>query len=94
MSRQHLKINRQEWERARRLTLDRLDWRCQNPDCPAPHGPLEVHHVMALERGGHPTDSANLTVLCRGCHIQIHLPDRTSPARLEWLNLIKGMVTQ
>lgn len=55
---------------------------------------MEVHHVIPLERGGHPTDPANLTVLCRDCHIETHLPDRASPERLAWLNLVKGMVNQ
>ena len=29
---------------------------------------LQLHHIVALSDGGHPTDPANLITLCKFCH--------------------------
>ena len=51
------------WSRARRLALDRDDWRCK---CGSP-ADLEVHHVRPVAEGGEPFALANLATLCREC---------------------------
>jgi 5-methylcytosine-specific restriction endonuclease McrA len=33
---------------------------------------LEVHHVVPISRGGHPTDENNLVTLCHQCHLAMH----------------------
>ena len=53
-----------EWERLRRLVLDRDGWRCQA--C-GKAGRLEVDHKRSLHLGGS-NDPSNLQALCRGCH--------------------------
>ena len=52
----------------RRRVLDEAGWRCAK--C-GRAGPLELHHVTAVEDGGtdHPD---NLIPLCAGCHLAAH----------------------
>ena len=54
-----------EWERLRRLVLDRDGWRCQS--C-GRAGRLEVDHVRSLWQGGD-NDPENLQALCIACHL-------------------------
>ena len=70
------------WSRARRLALDRDDWRCK---CGSP-ADLEVHQVRPVAEGGEPFALANLATLCRECHLSAHL----DPERRAWRRLLAG----
>ena len=85
MSRHHRRLSGPAWDRARRAALDRDGWRCR---CGSPLD-LEVHHVVALDKGGAPFALDNLQTLCRGCHIAVHLP----PERREWRAFVAELVT-
>ena len=67
--------------------LDRDGWRCTRCGLP---GALEVHHVKELHHGGAPYDLANLSTLCRGCHIEGH---RTPPipGMAEWADYLRTL---
>ena len=92
MSRNHRAIPRQDLARLALAAKERDDYRCQNPDC-GRVGLVEAHHKIPLEKGG-VHDLENLICYCPECHVAIHQPDRCSPERLAWLNLVKDMVTQ
>ena len=70
------------WERIRRLALDRDDWRCR--DC-GKAGRLEVHHCQPLKDGGN-NALANLLTVCVRCHKLRH--KRPSPELAEWQRLV------
>ena len=92
MSRHHAALFKtRRWLAVRRVALDRAGWRCER--CGAP-GALEVHHRIALERGGDPFALDNLEVLDRGCHIEHHRGDRRrarTPAETAWADLVASM---
>ena len=64
------------WQRLKRRLLDQRGWRCEK--CKLP-GPLELHHVVAVEAGGTDEES-NLVIRCPSCHLDEHV----DPARLAW----------
>lgn len=47
-------------------------------------GRLEVHHIVALSKGGKPYDMGNLEAICRRCHFDEHRHDRSLPGAKEW----------
>lgn len=66
--------------------LDAANWRCS--ECGA-YG-NEVHHVDNLQHGGNPYDPANLTVLCKRCHIletYRHKDDQVE-GKSDWINYL------
>ena len=81
--RDHRRLPWRAWARLRRAALDRDDWKCTL--CRAPDE-LEVHHIVALDRGGAALDLANVETLCRGCHIAAHLDSE----RREWRQFVQG----
>ena len=58
-----------EWKRIRVQVLQRDDYRCR--DC-GRAGRLEVHHLVAVRRGGAKLDPGNLLTLCFRCHRDRH----------------------
>ncbi|MYK89162.1 MAG: HNH endonuclease [Acidobacteria bacterium] len=80
MSRHHQRAPSRAWRRVRAAVLERDDYRCQTPDCPATA--TEVHHVLPVHRGGAMFDASNLVSLCRPCHRRLH--DSRTPAQIEW----------
>ena len=72
------------WRRLRLVVLRRDRWTCAG--C-GRHAPLEVHHV-----DGDPShnDPANLTTLCRRCHIREHAPP-VAPDVAAWRELLRNM---
>ena len=63
-------MNARTWERTRQGAFATHGRRCSK--C-GKAGRLEVHHVVSLQHGGD-NSLANLTPLCRGCHIAHHRP--------------------
>ena len=86
MSRHHARLTGPRWRRLRRWCLDRDSWRCTRCESPAD---LEMHHVIALDRGGDPYALDNVAMLCASCHIDAHrtVPD---PERAKWMALLQG----
>ena len=83
MSRLHKKLNRRQWEFARRAALDRDNWRCT--EC-GKAGRIAVDHIQALAHGGDPYALANLQSLCMAHHAlkttaEFRKPD---PERERW----------
>lgn len=72
------------WQRTRKAYLDKYDWRCERCGRHA----SEVHHKRPLGRGGAPHDEQNLEALCKGCHVEHHLPKVTGLR--EWRRHMKG----
>lgn len=87
MSRHHQRASSRAWRRLRAAVLERDDYRCQTPDCPATA--TEVHHVVPVAQGGAMFDVANLVSLCRACHLDKH--DSRSPAVREWDDYLREM---
>ena len=85
MSRNHRGLTGAAWQRLRRRCLDRDGWRCTRCESPAR---LEMHHVIALDKGGAPLALDNVAMLCADCHIDTH---RTidDPERAKWLRLLQ-----
>ena len=75
------------WRYARREALARAGGRCER--CGGA-GRLEVHHKVAIAKGGAAYDLANLEVVCRRCHFRQHEGDRRTPGRDEWFRLLAG----
>ena len=84
------RLSARRWARARRATFARDRWRCTA--CGRP-GRLECHHVVALEDGGEPYSLANLSTLCRDCHIARHRR-KLSPGVAAWRALVAAMLTR
>ena len=84
MSRHHAALGGDQG-RLKRRALDRDDWRCTR--CGSPYR-LEMHHVIALDKGG-PHALGNVSMQCRDCHIDAH---RTidDPERAAWMALLRG----
>ena len=78
------RISGRRWDRSRRQAFDRDGWRCTR--C-GKSGALEVHHVRALHKGGDAYDLANLSAVCRSCHIARHRRALT-PAEAAWRTLL------
>ena len=57
-----------DWPIMRQLALSRDLWQCRNCES---DGPLEVHHIIPLRRGG-TNKLNNLVTLCRTCHRGLH----------------------
>lgn len=34
---------------------------------------LHYHHIVPLQWGGNPSDTNNIIVLCKDCHLEIHI---------------------
>lgn len=66
------------WRRAATTARHRDGHQCTN--CHTPHD-LTVDHIIPLADGGHPTDLANLTTLCRPCHAHKTAADQIIRAR-------------
>ncbi len=64
-----------EWARARRQALARANHQCEVQGCTETRD-LDVHHITPLRNGGHPTNQANLLVLCDNHHKQIEAATR------------------
>ena len=82
------------WRRLRRTVLERDGWRCKR--C-GKAGVLEVDHVTPMQHGGAEWDSANLQVLCRGCHIAKTRSENTvyaDPGRDAWRVLIDSRLSE
>ena len=92
MSREHRRLNRKQWARARRAALERDGWRCQ--DC-GKAGFLEVDHIRPLADGGAAFDVANLQTLCRDCHFRKTGLENERPdvERDRWRELMKTYMT-
>lgn len=75
--------HRAEWQRIRRVVLERDGWRCTR--C-GRAGALEAHHVQHVLQGG-TDDLSNLVTLCRRCHIDAH--DLAPESQRRWRDLIK-----
>ena len=96
MGKLHLALDQRRWRRVRREVLARDNWTCQCQGCErcGPEGcgkfGNECHHVQALDRGGKPYAKSNLTIRCRGCHIQLTREQNTrpDPARDAWRVLV------
>ena len=87
-SRLYRRISGRRWDRARRQVLDAAGWRCES--C-GKAGALEVHHVRALHKGGHAYDLANLSAVCRACHIELHKRP-LGPAERKWRELLREVL--
>ena len=75
-------LNRRQWEAARRATLDRSGWRCE--DC-GRAGRLEVHHVTPISVDfSRRFDLDNLKVLCKDCHLRAHDKTPEGPQTKAW----------
>ena len=57
-----------------RDALDARDQGCRFPGCRAPARWTDAHHV--IPRPG-PTDTTNMVLLCRRCHLRVHAPGWT-----------------
>jgi hypothetical protein len=59
-----------DWEQIRKIILERDDYQCHDYDgyC---SGPLQIHHVKELSKGG-TNNSDNLVTLCRYHHCLKH----------------------
>ena len=79
--RDHRRLPWRAWARLRRAALDRDRWRCTRCGSPAE---LEVHHVVPLDAGGAALDLANVSTLCRDCHLGAH----QTAERREWRRFI------
>ena len=56
-------------------------------------GRLEVHHQHPVHLGGAEHDPANVSVLCRPCHLITHRAEhRTSIARSAWRREVRSRV--
>ena len=91
-SRNHAALTRRLWRRARRAALERDAWTCQT--C----GKFgnECHHIQPLDHGGKPYALDNLTILCRGCHIQLTREQNTrpDPGRDGWRALVSERMAE
>ena len=87
MSKQHTRLNRAAWEKARKAALIRDGYRCRN--C-GKAGRLEVDHIVPLEKKGAAYDLANLRTLCRSCHIKITYESRPYPVqgKTDWIDYL------
>lgn len=83
------KHHRPEWHRLARVAKDKAGWRCER--C-ASHGFLEAHHRSTDPQRFY--DLANIEVLCRSCHIEIHRRDYRpkSPEIAAWDSLVKDLL--
>ena len=72
------------WFRLRRFVFDRDRHRCQS--CGGA-GWLECHHRVPVSEGGAELDPANLTTICRSCHIRLHRKE--TPERAEWRRYLR-----
>ena len=84
-SRHYAALNPKRWAAARRAALVRAEYRSE---LSGEASALEVHHRVALERGGDPYSLGNLMVLTRGEHIELHRAERSDPAREAWRALV------
>ena len=84
-SRHYDRLDRKRWAVARRAALARAGHRSELSGLASA---LEVHHRVALERGGDPYDLDNLMVLTREEHIEHHRAERSDPAREAWRGLV------
>ena len=78
-------LDRKRWAAARRAALARAGYRSELSNKASA---LEVHHRVALERGGAPYSLDNLMVLTREEHIELHRAERSDPARDAWRELV------
>lgn len=63
------RLDPRAWEVVRKAVLDRDGYICQG--CAADDRPLEVHHIVPIQRGGS-NEMSNLNTLCDRCHKRIH----------------------
>ena len=89
MSRNHVKLDRRRWARARRAALERAGYRSELSGHP---GRLEVDHRVPLDQGGDPYDLSNLQVLTRREHIEKTRRENVKiPGRVEWLDMVRNL---
>ncbi len=69
---------RQLTSRERRALEHRDGYRCQRRGCRRPAASCTPHHVVPWHLGG-PTIQANMLLLCRACHHQLHDRDTHLP---------------
>ena len=84
-SRHYAALNPKRWAAARKAALERAGHRSELSGLASA---LEVHHRVALERGGDPYSLDNLMVLTREEHIELHRAERSDPAREAWRALV------
>lgn len=58
-----------EYRQTRKEAMDRADNRCE--ECGSDEN-LHIHHITAVSDGGDKFDTANVTVLCKECHGEVH----------------------
>ena len=78
----------QRWQRLRERIRKEAGHVCQTAGCYQPA--REVHHKVALHRGGSAFGRNNLVLVCDGCHKAAHARERSSrlsrvPGRAEAL---------
>ena len=86
-SRYHAAIPSAVWARLRRHVYNRDEGICGL--CGLPVIVWEVHHRVHLEDGGHPTDPANLVLVCGPCHREHHR--KPDPERVEWRRYLDSL---
>ena len=95
MSRYHTRhrLTGRRWKRLRKTVLDAAGWRCQS--C-ARYG-NEVDHIEPLHRGGAPWATANLQVLCAGCHAEKTRQENRrelTPSEADWQQYVTALIQQ
>ena len=88
MSSYHARLDGPRWAATRLRALAGAGWRCGR--C-GRAGALEVHHKRPLHHGGAPYDPANLEVVCRACHIDVHRRPLTE-AEAAWRRLVESLL--
>ena len=84
-SRHYAALNPKRWAAARKAVLERAGHRSELSGLASA---LEVHHRVALDKGGSPYALDNLMVLTREEHIELHRAERSDPAREAWRALV------
>jgi hypothetical protein len=60
-----------EWRDLMRRLFAVRGRRCEDPNCPTPHGPwsrIYGDHIIELRDGGAPLDEGNVLLRCPTCH--------------------------
>ena len=85
------RIDRKKWGRFRRRIFDARGWRCE--EC-GRAGRLELHHVEHVQNGGAVFDPANVRILCRTCHQNVHRGENPAktPGRDEWRAFARELI--
>ena len=78
--------NDRRWKYLRARKLAEQDWTCERCGRVVAGRDAEVHHDKPLAKGGDPYPAlAELTALCRDCHVAIHRElDGMAADRLAW----------